>query len=74
MCEETRKEIFATGRKSPASTQVHAKGLSGKWASFVFLRHAVTDAVTFLFGPARTNHPSFQEVLYTLKKKSHPSI
>lgn len=70
MCEETRKEVFATGRKSPASTQVHAKALSGKWASFVFLRHAVTDAVTFLFGPARNESPQLSGSSLYLKKKN----
>lgn len=34
--------------QSPASTQVDANTLSDKKASTVFLRYAVTDAVTFL--------------------------
>lgn len=51
MYDETRE--LCTWKKghlvqSPASTQVDANTLSDKKASTVFLRYAVTDAVTFL--------------------------
>lgn len=57
MCEETEKRVCNWQKsrpvQSPASTQFDAKAHSDKWAPTIFVRHAVIDAVTFLFGLAR---------------------